>query len=236
MTEKLDAPPRRRGRPCVYSPADRAEITAHVAARVSLGERLCDILIARDGMPGRTQFLAWMRQEPELARIYKLARRSNARRWWSPPGRPLRYGPELGEAVCARICDGAGLEEICAEPGMPSQATVYKWLARHDEFATAYGRARQVQADRLFDRAREIAERATETSWRRDKLVIDTLRWQVSKLAPLKYGARPEPERAEGLTVIVRDFCARSGREYPESDRVICRDGVYLDAPEPLDS
>jgi len=234
MTDKLEAPRSRRGRPCVYSPADRAEITAHVAARVSLGERLCDILTASDGMPGRTQFLAWMRREPELARIYKLARRSNARRWWSPPGRPLRYAAALGSAVCARIAEGAGLEEACAEPGMPSSATVYKWLARHDEFATAYGRARQAQADRLFDRAREVAERATESSWRRDKLLIDTLRWQASKLAPLKYGVRPEPERAEGLTVIVRNFCPESGREDPKSDRVICRDGVYLDAPESL--
>jgi hypothetical protein len=235
MTEIDGAPRRRRGRPCVYTPAERAQITAHVAARVALGERLADILTARDGMPGRTQFLAWMKREPELGRAYRLARRENARRWWSPPGRPLRYTQALGEAVCGRIAEAAGLEEICAEPGMPSQATVYKWLARHDAFAAAYRRARQVQADRLFDAARAIAQGATGKSWRRDKLLIDTIRWQVGKLAPLKYGARPSGEPAEGLTIILRNFCLETGVGDESSDRVICRDGVYLDQPERLE-
>jgi hypothetical protein len=235
MTEIDDAPRRRRGRPCVYTPAERAQITAHVAARVALGERLADILTARDGMPGRTQFLAWMKREPELGRAYRLARRENARRWWSPPGRPLRYTQALGEAVCGRIAEAAGLEAICAEPGMPSQATVYKWLARHDAFAAAYRRARQVQADRLFDAARAIAQGATGKSWRRDKLLIDTIRWQVGKLAPLKYGARPSGEPAEGLTIILRNFCLETGVGDESSDRVICRDGIYLDQPERLE-
>lgn len=233
MTE-IDSAPRRRGRPCVYSPAERAEITAHVAARVTLGERLGDILVARDGMPGRTQFLAWMKREPDLGRAYRLARRASARRWWSPPGRPLRFNLALGEAVCARIAEAAGLDEICAEPGMPSQATVYKWLARHEDFAAAYARARQVQADRLFDAARRIARDSSEASWRRDKLLIDTIRWQVGKLAPLKYGPRPASEQAEGLTVILRNFCMETGKGDPSTDRLICRDGVYLERPEPL--
>ena len=232
MTEMTNAP--RRGRPCVYSQADRAQITAHVAARVALGERLADILVARDGMPGRTQFLAWMKREPELARVYRLARRESAGRWWSPPGRPLRYSKALGEAVCSRIAAGRTLEDACAEPGMPSSATVYKWLVREDDFASAYGRARQVQADVLFDAARTVAEKSGPETWRRDKLLVDTLRWQVSKLAPLKYGARPEPEKAEGLTIIVRRFCLKTGEEDPTSDELICRDGVYLAEPELL--
>lgn len=233
MTEMTNAP-NRRGRPCVYSQADRAQITAHVAARVALGERLSDILTARDGMPGRTQFLAWMKREPELARVYRLARRESAGRWWSPPGRPLRYSKALGEAVCGRIAAGRTLEDACAEPGMPSSATVYKWLAREDDFASAYGRARRMQADVLFDAARTVAERSSPETWRRDKLLVDTLRWQVSKLAPLKYGAKPEPEKAEGLTIILRRFCLETGEEDPSSDKLICRDGVYLSEPVSL--
>ena len=51
---------RPRGRPPLFTPEQRQEVTAHVAARVSLGERLTDIL-GRDGLPSRNGFLRWMR-------------------------------------------------------------------------------------------------------------------------------------------------------------------------------
>lgn len=223
-----------RGRPRVYSIARRAEITAHVAARVARGERLRSVLTGRDGMPGPTQFLAWMKADPELGQAYRAARRRGGRERWAALGRPVGYTPLIGEAICQRICEGGGLERICAEPGMPSQATVYRWLTQHDDFASAFGQARQMQADRLFDQARAIAESASEKTWRRDKLRIDTIRWQVGKLAPLKYGPRPNPERAEGLTVILRNFSMTTGEGDPRSDRLICRDGVYLEQPIPL--
>lgn len=223
-----------RGRPRVYSIARRAEITSHVAARVARGERLRSVLTGRDGMPGPTQFLAWMKADPELGRTYRDARRRCGGERWADLGRPVGYNPQIGEAVCQRIREGGGLELICQEPGMPSQATIYCWLDRHDDFASAYGRARQMQADRLFEQARAIAEASSEKTWRRDKLRIDTIRWQVGKLAPLKYGARPEPERAEGLTIIMRNFCMTTGEGDPSSDRLICRDGVYLEQPIPL--
>lgn len=230
---KTDKAPR-RGRPHVYPNARRAEITAHVAARVARGERLRSVLTGRGGMPGPTQFLAWMKADPELGEAYRAARRRGGRERWAGLGRPVGYTPLIGEAICQRLCEGGGLERICLEPGMPSQATVYRWLAQYEDFAAAYGQARQVQADRLFDRARTIAERTSDKTWRRDKLLIDTIRWQVGKLAPLKYGPRPDLEKAEGLTIIVRNFCLTTGEGDPNSDRLICRDGVYLDAPIPL--
>ena len=45
-------------------------------------------------------------------------------------------------------------------------------------------------------------------------------------------GERPAPEQAEGLTIILRNFCLETGEGDPSSDQVICRDGVYLDKPE----
>lgn len=223
---------RPRGRPPLFTPEQRQEVTAHVAARVTLGERLADIL-GRDGLPSRNAFLQWMRNDPELARGYRLARRASATRWWSPPGRPLDYNKALGEAVCARICEAAGLEDICAEPGMPSLSTVYRWLERHEAFAQAYGQARKIQADRLFDATRKIAEGATAASWRRDKLLIDTLRWQAGKLAPKRYGAQPDLEgRGDGkpvLNIVLRRFADDLAGD-DSRDQVICRDGVYLNA------
>jgi hypothetical protein len=39
-----------------------------------------------------------------------------------------------------------------------------------------------------------VAETATETSWRKAKLRVDTIRWTVAKLAPHRYGPKPKVE------------------------------------------
>lgn len=82
----------------------------------------------------------------------------------SPPVRagaraPVRYCPELGRAICARIAAGASQHELAREPGMPSRRTFRDWALREPEFAAAFeaakdeARARQVAADRAADLA-----------------------------------------------------------------------------------
>jgi len=83
----------------------------------------------------------------------------------SPPARagaraPVRYCPELGRAICARIAAGTSQHELAREPGMPSRRTFRDWALREPEFAAAYeaakdeARARQVAADRAADAGR----------------------------------------------------------------------------------
>lgn len=64
----------------------------------------------------------------------------------TPPSgerRPPWFTPERARLLCARLASGETLKAICAEPGMPGEATIYKWLRRDPEFAEAYYVARR---------------------------------------------------------------------------------------------
>ncbi|HEX5379799.1 MAG TPA: hypothetical protein VFW47_14580 [Phenylobacterium sp.] len=86
-----------------------------------------------------------------------------------PPARagvraPVRYSPELGREICARLAAGVSQKALSAEPGMPSAWTMRDWARRIPEFATAFEAARGVS------QARQLAQerRADETRrWRR---------------------------------------------------------------------
>ena len=40
-------------------------------------------------------------------------------------GRPSAYNDRIAEAICDRLVDRESLRAICADPGMPSKATVF---------------------------------------------------------------------------------------------------------------
>ena len=70
-----------------------------------------------------------------------------------PVGRPSLFTTELGDAICNRIADGKSLRAICDEADMPDKATVFRWLftEQHKDFGKQYSRARDIEADVLFD-------------------------------------------------------------------------------------
>jgi hypothetical protein len=132
-----------------------------------------------------------------------------ATEFWKPKrdqemGRPRKYSNKLALAVCARIEDGVGLRKICAEEGMPSVRTLYRWLESDTEFRALYARARKIQADVFADEIVAVAYaplvgkkiRQTKDGTfqevgdcvERSKLIVDALKWAASKLAPDKYG------------------------------------------------
>jgi hypothetical protein len=71
--------------------------------------------------------------------------------------RPTDYTREIGLAICERLVGGEGLRTICADAGMPDQATVHHWIARHQEFRKDYASAREFQIADLIDEMIEIA-------------------------------------------------------------------------------
>lgn len=122
-----------------------------------------------------------------------------------PTGRPSTYTPEVADAICDRIAEGASLRAICADEAMPGRTTVNRWLREKAEFRDQYARAREEQAEHLLDEILEIADDATNDfmtitkgdvsyevenkEWTsRSKLRVDTRKWAMSKLAPKKYG------------------------------------------------
>ncbi len=109
------------------------------------------------------------------------------------------FSRELFDDICEQISDGKSLREICSGVGMPNKATVFRWLAADPELSDQYARAREEQADVLFDECLAIAdqyESATEKLGdgtdhiQRAKLRIDTRKWMAGKLRPKKYGEK----------------------------------------------
>ena len=121
-------------------------------------------------------------------------------------GRPTSYNDELGRLICSRIAAGESLRKICKDNGMPNPSTVFFWLLDDDKknFVEQYERARNVQAENLFDKLLEIADENNKNVMRA-RLRIDTRKWYLSKVLPKKFGEKldvtSDGEKISGVDV-----------------------------------
>jgi hypothetical protein len=134
----------------------------------------------------------------------------------------VAYSPEEIAAhkatICERISNGESLRQICDGDDMPAASTVFLWLSADSAFSEQYARAREAQADAIFDEILLIAddgrndwmERKNEEDanmgWRenRSRLRIDARKWMAGKLRPKKYGDKIELEH--GVTDTLGDL------------------------------
>lgn len=126
-----------------------------------------------------------------------------------PVGRPSSFTEEIANRICDRIVAGDSLRTVCAAEDMPAPSTVFLWLSKNKEFSEQYARAREAQADALFDEVLDIADDGTNDwmerhskdgkslGWalngeavRRSQLRVDARKWMAGKLQPKKYGER----------------------------------------------
>lgn len=132
-------------------------------------------------------------------------------------GRPSAYTQEIADEICERMMNGESLRKICEPDHMPNRSTVFRWLYMatqegaeeyYVKFSNQYTRAREEQADAIFDECLQIADDATNdymansddeggTAYKlngehiqRSKLRIDTRKWMAGKLRPKKYGEK----------------------------------------------
>lgn len=120
-----------------------------------------------------------------------------------PPGRPTDYSPKLAARICERMAQGESVRSICRDEDMPALSSVYVWLTKHPEFVEQYTRAKTDSAEAMAEEMLEIADRTDrdftldpETMTlrvdgehiQRARLMVDTRKWLLSKLAPKKYG------------------------------------------------
>lgn len=121
-------------------------------------------------------------------------------------GRPSEFTTEIADRICDELVAGVSLRTICKADDMPAASTVFKWLRDFPEFSEQYARAKEAQADALFDEILDIADDGTNDwmlsrgddeneAWRvngehiqRSKLRLDARKWMASKLQPKKYG------------------------------------------------
>ncbi len=99
---------------------------------------------------------------------------------------------ELFSRILERIGNGESLRAICADKGMPDRITVQRWLGEDPELASRYARAREVQADTLFEGMADIEDKVLTGDLRPDaaRVILDSQRWRAEKLKPKAYGAK----------------------------------------------
>lgn len=119
-----------------------------------------------------------------------------------PQGAPSSFTQKIGDLICEALAEGHSLRAICKTDNMPNKATVFRWLADNELFRDQYARAREAQADCLFDDILSIADDGANDTYSdedgkqrtdfdviaRSKLRVDARKWMAGKLKPKVYG------------------------------------------------
>lgn len=100
------------------------------------------------------------------------------------------FTPELFDEICERISEGESLRQICLDDHMPNKSNVFRWLADDANLRDQYARARDTQADVIFDECLKIADDAKPDEVQLARLQIDTRKWMAGKLRPKRYGEK----------------------------------------------
>lgn len=104
-------------------------------------------------------------------------------------GRPTIYSDKIASEIVERMADGQSLRSICADAHMPARSTVIRWLTVNEDFSAQYAKAREEQAEALFEDLLDIADgKNGSEDVQRDRLRVDTRKWIASKIVPKKYG------------------------------------------------
>ena len=138
----------------------------------------------------------------------------------------VAFSQEVFDSICTQIADGKSLRSICAQDGMPTTTSVMRWLKEDDggELREQYTRAREAQADTIFDEILEIAdegrydwmEQSGESAGytlngehvQRSRLRIDARKWMAGKLRPKVYGDKLALGGADDLPPIRTESAA----------------------------
>lgn len=128
------------------------------------------------------------------------------------PRPSMEYDSAIGDRICEGIADGRSLRAIVREDdSLPARSTIFKWLAENKVFADQYAKAREAQADVLFEEILDIADESTtvnkvighgedaeevvvydSVAVQRNRLRVDARKWMAGKLRPKKYGEKLE--------------------------------------------
>jgi hypothetical protein len=125
------------GRPPCYT----AELAARVLDALSAGRTLGEVC-AEDTMPCEVTVRKWVQEDVDgFAARYRRARQIGHT---ILPGQ-VRYTREIADQVTDALMIGQSLSELCKDQGMPSPATISRWVAEdRDGFAARYRLARHL--------------------------------------------------------------------------------------------
>lgn len=124
-------------------------------------------------------------------------------------GRPSEYSKELALSICDRIASGESLRAISRDIDIPV-STVVGWFVDDKEGVFEhYARARQVQAEHLFEELCDIAD-DSRNDWmerngytipdqeaiQRSKLRVDTRKWILARMDSKRYAETSKHEHS----------------------------------------
>ena len=118
------------------------------------------------------------------------------------------------DALLVQIETGKSMREVCRMDGMPDHTTVIRWMRDDAALATRYARARTAQADTLFDRMEAVEEAVSAGTMdsHAARVVLDSMRWRASKLAPKVYGDRLDVQVSDTRISISGALAAANAR------------------------
>ena len=122
-------------------------------------------------------------------------------------GRPTKYSDELAALICNRVATSTlGLPALCAlHDDMPAQSTINVWRFEKKTFSDKYAEAKRFQAELIAENLIELCHvdsyeddkgvvRVDTGLVARQKLLVDTVKWHASKLAPKIYGDKQQSD------------------------------------------
>ena len=145
----------------------------------------------------------------------------------------VTYSPEIAESILERLAAGESLREICQSENMPSESAVRKWVQQDTgSFGAQYTRVRDIGLDCQNDYALAVAKDPA-TPVDRARLIVETLKWRLAKMAPKRYGDRLElaGDAANPLTIAV-EYIQRSQVDRAPDGIIDARPARALSGPE----
>jgi len=189
--------------------------SGHIAYSAALADRIIEqvmkgrsvVDICREpNMPNHTTVWRWAVEDREgFAARYRRARRIGHGHSGQVP-----YNIEIAEKILGELMKGRPLSEICAEPGMPANASVRNWVKDdRDGFAERYRQARECGLHMIADEMLDIVDNR-DHDWiaqlgpdgdiafvldpqrvRRAELRCNTRQALLSRLLPRVFGKQP---------------------------------------------
>ena len=114
---------------------------------------------------------------------------------------------EIQDKILDRLALGETLTDICnSSKEFPSRITIIRFARNNEDFRIAYTHAREDQqhafADEILRRSKDESRdyyvddkgvrRSDNTSVMRDRLIVDSMKFLMAKLAPNIYGDKPD--------------------------------------------
>ena len=106
------------------------------------------------------------------------------------------FTPEIAEQIIEGLENGLSLSKICRTENMPSRATVNRWFRSDVDFeakcAAARARGQDVYIEKTEDLEDDVREGRLDPQ--SAKVILSSIQWRASKLAPKRYGDKQEVE------------------------------------------